>query len=186
MSKSIKICVLGDGGVGKTAITVQFCSSEFVEHYDPTIEDSYRKQILHKNVSYMLEILDTAGQEEFIALRDQWIRDCEGFIIVYSIDDRRGFDQVEIFKDLVVKVKDEENSPTMLLGNKCDLEDKREVRTEEGKEMANKIQAGFLETSAKTRTNIEESFQGLLDIVNSNSDGKPAKKKRSTPNCTVL
>ena len=60
-----KICVLGDGGVGKTALTIQLCSNHFVEEYDPTIEDSYRKQVVIDNESCLLEILDTAGQEGF-------------------------------------------------------------------------------------------------------------------------
>jgi GTPase KRas protein len=75
--------VLGDGGVGKTALTIQLCSNHFVEEYDPTIEDSYRKQVVIDDESCLLEILDTAGQEEFTALRDQWIRDCEGFVLIY-------------------------------------------------------------------------------------------------------
>jgi GTPase KRas len=60
-----------------------------VEEYDPTIEDSYRKQVVIDGVPCLLAILDTAGQEEFTALRDQWIRDCEGFIIIYSIIGRK-------------------------------------------------------------------------------------------------
>ena len=64
-SINYKICVLGDGGVGKTALTIQLCSNHFVEEYDPTIEDSYRKQVVIDDESCLLEILDTAGPENF-------------------------------------------------------------------------------------------------------------------------
>ena len=70
-SINYKICVLGDGGVGKTALTIQLCSNHFVEEYDPTIEDSYRKQVAVDGVACLLDIMDTAGQEEYSALRDQ-------------------------------------------------------------------------------------------------------------------
>merc|ERR1711974_220128 len=160
--QSIKIVVLGDGGVGKTALTIQLCSNHFVEEYDPTIEDSYRKQVVIDDETCLLEILDTAGQEEFTALRDQWIRECEGFIIVYSITSTHSFHQVKTFKQQVTRVKDEDNLPMMLVGNKCDLEEEREVPTEEGVALAEKLGCQFKEASAKTRKNVEESFYDLV------------------------
>ncbi|WVQ75887.1 hypothetical protein IAR50_005521 [Cryptococcus sp. DSM 104548] len=102
-----KITVLGDGGVGKTAITVQFTMSSFVETYDPTIEDCYRKQWVVDEQACLLEVLDTAGQEEYTALRDQWIRDGEGFLIVYSITSRSTFERIERIVERVLRVKDE-------------------------------------------------------------------------------
>lgn len=160
-----KICVLGDGGVGKTALTIQLCSNHFVEEYDPTIEDSYRKQAIIDNESCLLEILDTAGQEEFTALRDQWIRDCEGFYIIYSIISRSSFEQILKFKEQIVRVKDEYKSPVMLIGNKCDLEDKREVSEYEGYNLSEKFGFKFKETSAKNRINVEESFYDLVRLI---------------------
>ncbi|WVQ98189.1 hypothetical protein IAU59_005311 [Kwoniella sp. CBS 9459] len=102
-----KITVLGDGGVGKTALTVQFTMSSFVETYDPTIEDCYRKQWVVDDQPCLLEVLDTAGQEEYTALRDQWIRDGEGFLVVYSITSRPTFERVERIVERVLRVKDE-------------------------------------------------------------------------------
>ncbi|OWZ33715.1 Ras family, other [Cryptococcus neoformans Bt63] len=106
-----KITVLGDGGVGKTAITVQFTMSSFVETYDPTIEDCYRKQWVVDEQPCLLEVLDTAGQEEYTALRDQWIREGEGFLIVYSITSRPTFERVERIVERVLRVKDESGLP---------------------------------------------------------------------------
>lgn len=68
---TVKLVVLGDGGVGKTALTIQLCLNHFIEAYDPTIEDSYRKHAVIDDQPVLIEILDTAGQEEYTALRDQ-------------------------------------------------------------------------------------------------------------------
>uniref|UniRef100_A0A7S4K8E6 small monomeric GTPase n=1 Tax=Paramoeba aestuarina TaxID=180227 RepID=A0A7S4K8E6_9EUKA len=185
-----KICVLGDGGVGKTALTIQLCSNHFVEEYDPTIEDSYRKQVVIDNESCLLEILDTAGQEEFTALRDQWIRDCEGFVIIYSITSRSSFEQIPTFKEQVFRVKDAEQLPMMLVGNKCDLEDKREVSAAEGQEFAKQNGSQFKETSAKTRVNVEESFYDLVRMIReldpSRQDGGTTKKPARRGGCNLL
>ncbi|EGC28938.1 hypothetical protein DICPUDRAFT_93239 [Dictyostelium purpureum] len=154
----IKLCLMGDGGVGKTAICIQFTSNHFVEYYDPTIEDSYRKQCVIDEQACLLDILDTAGQEELTAMRDQWIRSCEAFIIVYSITSRSSFDQVAIFKEQISRVLDRDQIPMMLLGNKSDLEDLRQVTTQEGRDLARCLGMMFMEVSSKTRTGIEESF----------------------------
>jgi len=159
-----------------------------VEEYDPTIEDSYRKQVIIDNHSCMLEILDTAGQEEFTALRDQWIRDCEGFVIIYSITSRGSFDQVSVFREQVMRVKDAESLPVMLVGNKCDLESLRQTTTEEGQQLAAKLHCQFKEASAKTRVNVEEAFYDLVREIRNSSPNAgdkdhPLKKKKS---CRLL
>jgi len=90
-----KMVVIGGGGVGKSALTIQFTQNHFVEEYDPTIEDSYRKQCKVDNETSLLEILDTAGQEEFSAMRDQWIRSGDGFILAYAINNRASFNELQ-------------------------------------------------------------------------------------------
>ena len=141
-----------------------------------------------------MAILDTAGQEEFTALRDQWIRDCEGFVIIYSIICRNSFIQVPAFRNQVLKVKDTDKIPLMLVGNKCDLEDKREVETNEGEELAKQIGCQFKETSAKTRENVEESFYDLVREIRrssptGNGDNKPdlnTKPPKKKAGCLLL
>ncbi|KAI9601484.1 hypothetical protein H4Q26_001304 [Puccinia striiformis f. sp. tritici PST-130] len=93
-----KIVLLGDGGVGKTTLIIQLCLNKFMDGYDPTIEDSYRKHLIIDEQPCILEILDTAGQEEYTALRDQWIREGEGFVLVYSITARSTFERIERFR----------------------------------------------------------------------------------------
>lgn len=189
---SYRICCLGDGGVGKTALTIQLCSNHFVEEYDPTIEDSYRKQAHIDGQSCLLEILDTAGQEEFTALRDQWIRECEGFVIIYSITAKTSFEQVSVFKEQVMRVKDSDKLPIMLVGNKCDLEDKREVETHEGEALAKTIGCQFKEASAKTRINVEETFYDLVREIRRGGankvppGGKPKDAPKKKAGCSLL
>eukprot|EP01091_Cochliopodium_minus_P002790 TRINITY_DN1264_c0_g1_i1.p1 TRINITY_DN1264_c0_g1~~TRINITY_DN1264_c0_g1_i1.p1 ORF type:complete len:185 (-),score=64.08 TRINITY_DN1264_c0_g1_i1:82-636(-) len=173
---NFKLCVLGDGGVGKTALTIQFCSSHFVETYDPTIEDSYTRQTVIDGIACRLEILDTAGQEEFTALRDQWIRDSEGFVLIYSIISRVSFEQVTTFLDQVKRVKcDLDVIPITLVGNKCDLEDKREVSSQEAQSFSKQENISFFEASAKTRHNVEDSFFSLVRKIRETR--KPTEKK---------
>ena len=186
-----KLCCLGDGGVGKTALTIQMCSNYFVEKYDPTIEDSYRVQVVIDAESCLLEILDTAGQEEFSALRDQWIRSCDGFLIIYSIICRESFEQVGIFRDQVLHVKDVNQIPMMLVGNKCDLENQRQVSFQEGQDIADTFGCAFKETSAKTRLNSSECFYDVVRLIRSNQERssralltlRPAVTRRK---CSIL
>jgi small GTP-binding protein len=113
-----KIVILGEGGVGKSALVIQFTQNHFVRDYDPTIENSYRKQITIDDEVCMLDILDTAGQEEYSVMRDQYIRTGGGFLIVYSIANRDTFEAMEDFRDQILRVKDSSSYPMVLLGNK--------------------------------------------------------------------
>lgn len=183
-----KLVVLGDGGVGKTALTIQLCLNHFVETYDPTIEDSYRKQVVIDGFSCMLEVLDTAGQEEYTALRDQWIRDGEGFVLVYSISSRSSFTRLPRFHNQILRVKESAGAsgspmanyggspgmynstsalevPIMLVGNKSDRVTEREVSTQEGHALARELGCEFVEASAKNCVNVERAFFEVVRIL---------------------
>ncbi|KAL6082098.1 hypothetical protein STEG23_003152 [Scotinomys teguina] len=101
-----KLVVVGDGGVGKSALTIQFFQKIFVPDYDPTIEDSYLKHTEIDNQWAILDVLDTAGQEEFSAMREQYMRTGDGFLIVYSVTDKASFEHVDRFHQLILRVKD--------------------------------------------------------------------------------
>ena len=112
--------MLGSGAVGKSAITVQMVSGHFLSSYDPTIEDSYRTTININNQDIILNILDTAGQEEFYALRDQYMRSGDGYIIVFSITSVTSFLEVNAIKEQLNMVLDVDNNtliPIILVGN---------------------------------------------------------------------
>ncbi|KAK5584340.1 hypothetical protein RB653_005949 [Dictyostelium firmibasis] len=189
MSKLLKLVIVGDGGVGKSALTIQLTQNQFIAEYDPTIENSYRKQVNIDEEVYMLDILDTAGQEEYSAMRDQYIRSGRGFLIVYSIISRPSFEAVTTFREQILRVKDLSTYPIVIIGNKADLPDKdRKVPPMEGKELAKSFGAPFLETSAKSRVNVEEAFFTLVREIKrwnqnpQNEEMLPPKKR----GCIIL
>lgn len=194
MLKSYKVVILGDGGVGKTALTIQLCLNHFIESYDPTIEDSYRKHAVIDEEACLIEILDTAGQEEYTALRDQWIREGDGFLIVYSITQHNTFDRVERFKQQINRVKDSDDIPVVIVGNKSDKGLDREVTTEDGKALARQMRCEFVETSAKTRQNLELAYYTAVRLIRQHrgelpGDGRTggrAGKRDRKRRCTIL
>nr|CAG8614862.1 1864_t:CDS:2 [Entrophospora candida] len=155
---SYKIVILGDTDIEKT--------------YHPTIEDSYRKQVEIDNQPSGLDVLETAGQGEHIPLWDQWIRDGKGFLLVYSISSHPTFEQVEMFKDQIIRVKGSNKIPIILVGNKCDRHTECEVLSEEGMNMTKSLGCELVESSAKTFVNvntvvemIEQSRQKKLKMT---------------------
>lgn len=166
--KEYKLVVVGGGGVGKSALTIQLIHSHFVDEYDPTIEDSYRKQVVIDNEVNVLDILDTAGQEEYSAMREQYMRTGEGFLMVYSITSRTSFDELLTYYQQIQRVKDSDYVPIVIVGNKSDLEDERQVSYEDGVNLAKQLNAPFLETSAKQAINVEEAFYSLTRITRDN------------------
>eukprot|EP01118_Nematostelium_gracile_P006694 TRINITY_DN2157_c0_g1_i1.p1 TRINITY_DN2157_c0_g1~~TRINITY_DN2157_c0_g1_i1.p1 ORF type:complete len:203 (+),score=60.83 TRINITY_DN2157_c0_g1_i1:139-747(+) len=178
-----KVVIIGGGGVGKSAITMQFLSNHFVIEYDPTIEDSYRKQVSVDDQICILDILDTAGQEEYSAMRDQYMRLGQGFLLVYAISSRASFEEIQKLRDQIYRVQDRDTQhklPMLLVGNKSDLVEEREVSSLEGKEIAKHWEIPFFEASAKTRTGIDESFFELVRTIRRTSptDNKEALKKK--------
>ncbi|KAH3732975.1 Ras GTPase [Pelomyxa schiedti] len=183
--KVYKLVVLGSGGVGKSAITVQFVQGIFVEKYDPTIEDSYRKQIDVDGEACMLEILDTAGTEQFTAMRDLYMKNGHGFVLVYSIISISTFRDLPDMHDQILRVKDAAMVPLVLVGNKCDLTEQRVVTSEDGQGLATKWGGAiFLEASARMKINIERIFMELIRQINViNPRPKPGGKRGG---CSLL
>ncbi|CDO76993.1 hypothetical protein BN946_scf184298.g20 [Trametes cinnabarina] len=164
--REYKLVVVGGGGVGKSALTIQFIQSHFVDEYDPTIEDSYRKQCVIDDEVALLDVLDTAGQEEYGAMREQYMRTGEGFLLVYSITSRDSFEEISTFYQQILRVKDQDSFPVIVVANKCDLEYERQLPTqppyEEGRDLAKHFGCKFIETSAKNRINVDEAFSQLV------------------------
>ncbi|XP_072016789.1 ras-related protein R-Ras2-like [Amphiura filiformis] len=160
-----KIVVVGGGGVGKSAITIQFIQSYFVSDYDPTIEDSYQKQCVIDDVVAKLDILDTAGQDEFSAMREQYMRTGDGFLLVFALTNRTSFDETYKFHRQILRVKDRDEFPMVLVGNKADLDHERVISAEEAQQLARELKIEYLEASAKTRMNVDQSFMQLVKII---------------------
>lgn len=128
--------------------------------------------------------------EEYTALRDQWIRDGQGFLLVYSISSRSTFERVPIYRDQILRVKDVgSNIPMILVGNMCDKVTEREVSREEGFQMGKKLGCEFIETSAKTCVNIERSFYTVVRMIRrmrEGSDQHGRSKKKNKKKCPIL
>jgi len=187
----VKLCVMGDGGTGKTASTIQFVANHFVEMYDPTIEDSYKRHIQVGEQQFMVDILDTAGQEDFSPLRDSWIRESQGFLLIYSVTDRKSLEYLDTILTQIRRTKDSDTLtvPIVLAGNKCDLSDRRQVSSAEASEWARaRGISHVVEMSAKTRHNITETFQTLVKNVAAEYvyPGKNKGSKKADRACTVL
>nr|ACO10452.1 GTP-binding protein Rit2 [Caligus rogercresseyi] len=167
-----RIVVLGDGGVGKSALTLQYVQHNFIDYHDPTIEDAYQQRTVIDNEPCVLDILDTAGQEEFTTMREQYMRGGEGFVLCYSISDRHSYLEAEEYLKLILRVRDEDSVPMVLVANKVDLEvyGKRAVSPEEGTALANKFGCPFIETSAAQRRRIDDVFHTLVREIRKNKE----------------
>jgi len=184
-----KLVVVGAGGVGKSALTIQLIQNHFVDEYDPTIEDSYRKQVVIDGETCLLDILDTAGQEEYSAMRDQYMRTGEGFLCVFAIDNMKSFEDIESYRGQIRRVKDADDIPMILVGNKIDLP-RREVDAKLAQGYAKNHHMPYIETSAKTRQGVDDAFYTLVREIRHwkeiKNDEATAKKKKKKKTCKVL
>lgn len=157
-----RINVVGSGGVGKSCVTIQFLRQRFSEYYDPTIEESYRKPVTVDDEEYQLEIVDTAGQEEFTSFRDSSLSHGDGFLLVFAIISLSSWRELKSLREKIQRVKDSDTTPMVIIGNKADLRNERTVSTKEAEEYCRGVNCPYLETSAKTGNNVAESFHEVV------------------------
>ncbi|XP_058256560.1 ras-related protein R-Ras2 isoform X2 [Hemibagrus wyckioides] len=166
VQEKYRLVVVGGGGVGKSALTIQFIQSYFVTDYDPTIEDSYTKQCVIDERPARLDILDTAGQEEFGAMREQYMRTGEGFLLVFSVTDRGSFEEIYKFQRQILRV-----SP------------------EEGQQLARQLKVTYMEASAKIRMNVDQAFHELVRVIRKFQEQEcppspePTRKEKDKSGC---
>ncbi|KAI4574900.1 hypothetical protein MJG53_002841 [Ovis ammon polii x Ovis aries] len=180
-----KVIMVGSGGVGKSALTLQFMYDEFVEDYEPTKADSYRKKVVLDGEEVQIDILDTAGQEDYAAIRDNYFRSGEGFLLVFSITEHESFTATAEFREQILRVKAEEDKiPLLVVGNKSDLEERRQVLVEEARAKAEEWGVQYVETSAKTRANVDKVFFDLMREIRTKktSENKDKNGKKSSKN----
>jgi small GTP-binding protein len=166
--ETLHVSVLGSGGVGKSALTLRFVRDFFVQDWDPTIEDAYRKTVDVDGKLCMLEILDTAGQDDFESLRPQWMMDKDGYIFVYSMDSAQSLEELVPFFDLHQQINENRNVPIVLVANKKDLAESGQagiVSQEVGMRKAAEMGATYIETSAFTGENVVEAFDTFIREV---------------------
>ena len=159
-----KLVVVGAEAVGKSALTIQLCKNHFVDVYDPTIEDSYQKQVLIDEEICILDIIDTAGQDDCSAMHDQHIRTGEGFLLVFDVTNSKSLAKIPQYHEQIKRVQEDEAVPMLLVGNKCDLPT-RSTDMEQAQDMANSYRIPFMKTSAKTRKGVNDTFYYLVRVL---------------------
>jgi len=184
----IKIVILGACSVGKSCLALQYVHNEFLRH-DPTIEDTYRKYFLMDGNNVILDIVDTAGLEEFSrSMMGGWINDGEAFMLVYDITSKQSLEDAERIRNQIRQSKTKSRGPLILVGNKSDLgPSKREVESDEGEAKALSWDCPFLETSAKEGDNVDKAFEELTKLcLTYREKEKSVGKRKRKIRCVVL
>ena len=180
--EEMKIVLLGDDGVGKSAIVTQYVTANFFDEYDPCTPVSFRKMVSVDDQTVLLDFIEE-DCHEFQAFIDQMTRDGDIFIVVYKICSYESYAAVSGYLRHIYEIH-EQQVPLIIFGNKTDLgEEERKVSKEDGEEYARDHMALFLEGSAKTAENIDELFVNVLregremkkkyGVVDKNHEGEP-------------
>ncbi|OHT05896.1 Ras-like protein rasG [Tritrichomonas foetus] len=184
---TINVAMLGAGGVGKTCVLLRLTRKSFDPEYIPTIQDHFEAKILAMEREFILKIVDTAGQDEMADIAGIAIQSSEAFILVYSITSTISLNEVEKYRSKILSLKPGAEGKMILVGNKCDLENDRQVPREKGQSLADSWGIPFFETSAKENINIETIFQDLAIAstkkVNSNAQSAETQEQADT-NCS--
>eukprot|EP01016_Furgasonia_blochmanni_P038286 TRINITY_DN4608_c0_g1_i1.p1 TRINITY_DN4608_c0_g1~~TRINITY_DN4608_c0_g1_i1.p1 ORF type:complete len:370 (+),score=79.57 TRINITY_DN4608_c0_g1_i1:64-1173(+) len=179
MNEVFTVALMGAATVGKSAITLRFTANIFQEEYVSTIEDNFKRVTSVNGKPCEIDILDTAGEEEFESLRTTWMEKREAFVLVYSVDKRKTFEELNKFYKLLAFKHPNKEFLLVIVGNKIDLpEETRQVKREDGEAFAREHNAKFFETSAKTNINIDQIF---LYLVSELRKRRISKTKQSQP-----
>lgn len=176
--KTVKILLIGDSSVGKSAILNSYCGEEFKVNFMPTIGIDFKvKTIKKKGENIKLQIWDTAGQERFRAITASYYRGASGVIVVYDVTDSDSFRNAQTWLENVYEI------PKILVGNKSDLGQYRRITGDQGEQLAAKYGAPFYETSAKTGENIQKAFDTLISIAEIKETVKHEEQEKSKNVC---
>merc|ERR1719331_1921816 len=178
-----KVLMIGNSGVGKSCLLLRFADDQFQENFMPTIGVDFKIRTINVDEKVCkLQIWDTAGQERFKTITSSYYRGAHGIIVTYDITDRDSFAKVSEWMSEVDKHSDK-NISRILVGNKKDLEDQREIQYSEAKDLADHFNIRFLETSAKNAQNVEDAFTLMTREIKSKvatSQPKRANHENST------
>ena len=160
-----KLLLIGDSGVGKSCLLLRFADDTYTESYISTIGVDFKiKNVEQDSKNIKLQIWDTAGQERFRTITSSYYRGAHGIIIVYDITDMESFNNVKTWLQEIEKFASD-NVNKLLVGNKSDLTSQRQVDTAVAKEFADSLGIPFVETSAKTSTNVEQAFKKMTGEI---------------------
>ena len=162
----IPMMLLGDGQVGKTSLISRLTGNKFDDSPMTTIgKETYLYDTILHGINIKIKIFDTAGQERFKSMSANVIKNVEGLILTYSIESKESFNNLDNWLHQLNNVSDISKTPIILVGNKSDLKDLREVDYEEGEDYAKDHEFHFFETSAKTGENVKEAFDYIFELL---------------------
>ncbi|CAF3151567.1 unnamed protein product [Rotaria socialis] len=160
-----KLLIIGNSSVGKTSFLFRYADDSFTSAFVSTVGIDFKvKTVFRHDKRVKLQIWDTAGQERYRTITTAYYRGAMGFILMYDITNEESFNAVQ---DWVLQIKSHswEKSPVILVGNKCDMADERNVQSETGERLASELGLEFFETSAKENVNVKAVFERLVDII---------------------
>lgn len=161
---------------GKSSLTIQFVEGQFVDSYDPTIENTFTKTIIVSGQEYHLQLVDTAGQDEYSIFPHSYTIDVDGYILLYSVTSYKSFEVVRVIHEKLLDMVGNLQVPILLVGNKKDLHMERVISFEEGKALAEAWTAPFLESSAKENQTAVEVFRRMILEVEKMEAGQPPSR----------
>ena len=171
--KTCQILLLGDSSVGKTSLISRYANGIFKEEYLATVGlDYYTKQEMIKNLNVLVKLWDTAGQERFKALTPNYFRNAEGVVLVYDVTSTESFENLKYWISSIKTNLGEKDIfiPIIIIGNKIDMEDSREINKDEANKFASENNYKYFETSAKTGEGVDEAIRELVNQILANSD----------------
>ena len=169
-----KLLLIGDSGVGKTCILFRFSDDAFNHTFISTIGIDFKiKTIELKGKKIKLQIWDTAGQERFHTITTSYYRGAMGILLVYDVTNAKSFDNIAKWLRNIEEHANEDVEK-IIIGNKCDMEERRVIPTERGEEIASAHNIPFIETSAKANINIDRVFLELTDAILARTTAKEA------------
>ena len=178
----LKLVLIGDSGVGKTNILSRYNNNEFSLATQPTVGVEFGNKIIKKeNKSIKLQLWDTAGQERYKAITNAFYKGSKGAFVVYDITRKSSFLNIDNWIG-ELKTNGSDDILIILVGNKTDLEDKREVSTDDGEKKAKQYGIAFCETSALQGKNIEHAFNILIDEIILEIDNAKEKEMKNNKN----
>ena len=178
--EKIKLMVIGETRVGKTALIKKYTKNVFGGTYLTTVGIDFQEKIINvEEKSVKLQIWDTAGQERFRNIAKSYFHTSDGFLLVYDISCKDSFEKLNFWYEQI-KLNAPENTKCVVAGNKCDLEEKRQVNKNEGENFAKTYNIDFYETSAKDGINVDEVFQTLASEIMKDIKKNGSKNKRSS------
>lgn len=178
--KQRKIAIMGYKSVGKSSLSIQFIEGQFVDSYDPTIENTFTKTVRVNSQDYEIKLMDTAGLDEYSLFPSQYVLDVHGYVLVYSVTSVKSFDVVKSLYDKLLNITGKVQVPIVLVGNKTDLHLERQVSSSDGKKLADDWNAVFIETSAKENLSVSDVFHLLLTEIEK-ANGNTGDKS----NCSI-